>query len=632
MSLLQRAREDKPAALALYLVAREALAAAGVEPAVTTAATCAAHGIARQQVYEEKPRIEAALAAATVASRGRPARQGAVANPLGADEMRSLAASELRISVLEFRLANPGAVVVNVTGRFTYDDAFKRFALDSSDTFIGTDEDFCRASSVPYQTLMTWRRLDAKEPIVAQPRPERVAVWPTGATPNELARQITSDFKLWSGDVGGFLRDAARRLWVAPSAIRGVLRIAGMLAVDAAKPPRYRGSTLNASPGAIVVTDGKDIEIKLTGSGDRQTVNWQGIVDQATACHLAVVISNTEDAAAVSEAYRQTRDFLGKAPLALVHDQKSIYQEAALQKLITAETAMIPATLGRPENKAVIEGEFGKWEREVGAIVLDDTSMESLVMSAAREVVRAYASGLNHAARAELDGKSRAEVIRDACPDPKKDAALVAKLKAEHQRGRHPAAPLPTVGVARALLDEAFEHLGLVPADTIGRLRAWLAATFEPDAIRRALAIFGARRAKGSLRGKDAHRYLVKLIREAQIEIDLEREEHLLLQYAEMERRSWLAELVAAKAAVERECSTKEERMIALADHALFGGIFLEKAFWENELSAAIVATPTLLDGVTTHIRRLYEAPPPCRRRLLNRLVTAHQGLDRPLT
>ena len=73
---------------------------------------------------------------------------------------------ELRIAVLEFRLDNPGAVVVHDTGRATYSDSFKRFILDASDFFIGIDQDFCHASGVPYSTLMTWRQLDGKELLV----------------------------------------------------------------------------------------------------------------------------------------------------------------------------------------------------------------------------------------------------------------------------------------------------------------------------------------------------------------------------------------------------------------------------------------------------------------------------------
>ncbi len=146
--------------------ASEALVATGVEPSANVSAICEAHDLARQQVYEEKSRIKAALEVVTVAGRGRPVRQGATVSSGGDTEARSLAVSELRVGVLEFRLANPGAVVVNATGRITYSAAFKRFALDAADAFIGTDEDFCRASRVPFSTLITWRKLDAEEPIM----------------------------------------------------------------------------------------------------------------------------------------------------------------------------------------------------------------------------------------------------------------------------------------------------------------------------------------------------------------------------------------------------------------------------------------------------------------------------------
>lgn len=628
MSLQQRARESKACAFAMYLVGREAREAVGIEPRASVAATCAEYGVSRQQVYEEKARIEAALAAVDIAGRGRP-RQGAVAEPHLRADLRTVAMLRLRIEVLEFRLAHPGAVVVHASGRATYNDAFKRFILNASERFVGTDPNFCAASDVPLSTLTMWRHQDALEPIVPPPARERPACWPTGASPNELARTIANAYGRWGGKLSDFLRDGGRRYAVAPTAIRSVLRIAGMLAVTEVKAPRYRESTVDASPGAIAVTDGKEIVVDLTASGERPTFNWQGIVDQATACHLAVVVSETEDAKAVGAAYSGACDFLGKPPLALVHDQKPIHDDAELRQMVERATAMIPATLGRGQNKAVIEGEFGKWERDFGTIALDDTSRETLVSSAVREIIRAYTSGINHAARKELDGKSRAEVIREACPDPRKDLELVANLKASHQRGPHPATPLPTAPVARALLDEAFERLDLVAADPGGRLRRWLADTFEPGAIRRALAIYEAKRAKGSLRGKHAHRYLVKLVREMQVEADLEREERALLRYAETERRSWLADLVAANQEIQRDSSSVEERVIALAEHALYGGIFVEKAYWEQELTAAIAGAPALLGQVTTHIRRLYEAPPLCRRRLLNRLVTAHTGLER---
>ncbi len=630
MSLLQRAREDKAAALALDLVARECLSGLGVEPGSNLVATCAANGVSRPLVYAAKARIEEGLAAVATPGPGRP-RQGATAGVAADLGSRSLVEWELLVAVLEYRLEHPGAVVIHASGRATYNAGFKRFILNASDRFVGRDEDFCRVVKVPWSTFMTWRQLDAKEPIISPQRPERRGVWPTGAQPNELARTVIDDYMRWEGKFGDFLRDASRRLGIAPVAVRGVLRIACMLAPNNIKPPRYRGATIKGTPGAIIVTDGKDIKVNLTASGESRTFNWQGTVDQATACHLAVVVTPTEDAAAAGDAYMQAWEFLGRPPLALVHDQKPIYWDTELRKLVELETVMIPATLERPENKAVVEGQFGLFEQQVGTIVLDDTNTATLVMSAAREVLRAFTAASNHAARAELNGRSRAEAVRAACPDPKKDAALVASLKANHLRGRHRAAPLPTAPVALALLDEAYANLGLTADDAKGSRRPWLAATYEPAAIRQAVAIFGAMRAKGKLRGKYAERYLIKLIRESQVEIDLEREGDLLLKWAETERSSWLAELIKVADAMRADTESPEEFVMELAEQALYGGIFLEKAFWEKALIEALSEAPTLLGAVMTHTRRLYEASPDCRRQLMNRLVTWHAQLARPI-
>lgn len=99
------------------------------------------------------------------------------------------------------------------------------------------------------------------------------------------------------------------------------------------------------------------------------------------------------------------------------------------------------ATLGRGENKAIMEGEFGNWDREVGALRLDDTSIKTLIMAAVREAIRAYTAGINHAARKELGGKSRVEVVRRECPDPKtlskKDKAARRQAGLRRNAKRH---------------------------------------------------------------------------------------------------------------------------------------------------------------------------------------------------
>jgi hypothetical protein len=268
-------------------------------------------------------------------------------------------------------------MVAHAGGGTSYSDGFRRFILDLSDTREGDLESFCQWAEIPYPTLVSWQRCDRAQPYTPQPL-RAVPQLPPSAT--AACRTIVEDYARWDGSLREFLSYEGKRLRLAPNAIRRVLTITGMVAVKSRNSPRYRGSTERCEPGAILVTDGKEVEVVSTASGEIGRYNWQGIVDQATACHTAVVITDTECAQGVREAFEQSCDFLGRAPEALIHDNKPIHQEAALKEAIEPRTRMIPATPGRAENKAVIEGEFGKYEQAVGTL---SSSMPSMAVQGA---------------------------------------------------------------------------------------------------------------------------------------------------------------------------------------------------------------------------------------------------------
>jgi hypothetical protein len=194
---------------------------------------------------------------------------------------------------------------------------------------------------------------------------------------------------------------------------------------------------------------------------------------------------------------------------------------------------------------------------------------------------------------------------------------------------RRPADPLPTKPVAYDILNAAFEKFELSSHDEPRRLRGWLAGAFEPEVIRRGLAIFEAKREQGRLRKKGAHRYLIKVIQSEQNEINLEREEHHLLAYAEIERTSWLTALRKERQTVRKNAENDEAYFTELANRALCGSIFIEKAFWEKSLDEALAEAPSRFQRVITHIRRVYEVSESCRRRLMNHLITHRTELAR---
>ena len=607
--------------IALHLLTRDHAEKAGLILEGTVKDICKQAGVNRTQVYEKKIQLTKAFEKVELPEPGR--------SPVKADPDSDLdnAGWALQVTVLQYRLDNPGACVRHPGGRTGYSAGFRRTILDLFDDWTGSQERFCALVEVPYPTLETWKTRDANkayEPASPRPVPE------FGPEASDVARMIIEDYAVWQGSVRDFLQYEPGRVNLPPNQIVRVLKISKMISSKKRKSPRYRGSTQKVQPGTILVTDGKGVSVHLTASGETRDYNWQGMVDQTTACHTAVVVTETENVQGVVQAYEQSVDFLGRKPEAMVHDNKPIHEDRILRQTIETETTMIPATPRRPENKAVIEGEFGKFEQAVGRIDLDDSSPENLAKSAVEEIIRAYTAGINHAGRYEFEGLSRLQVLRRACPDPEKDKAFLENLKSRRDLNKKPD-QLPTMRVARQILDKGFADFDLDPFDPQGTLRTWLSSRYTPEAIRQGLAIFATQRAKGRLHSDTAHRYLVKVIQNCQDEIDLRKQEDYLREYAEVEKRGLLRELDREYELLKAECEGRSgpanDLAFQLSEKAVFGAIFLQRSFWEGKLKNLLMKRKDRTNPVIRHIRRLFEAHWNDRFQLINRLVSWSIGL-----
>ncbi len=613
MNLLETLEKDKLALIAMHTLVKDFATRLGVDLSGSVSGMCAQAQVNRTQVYEKRGHLQAALGAVNLTGPGRPPASGRT-------EVGDVKVCALREEVLRYRLAHPGAVVDSGTGQVRTSNGFKRTLLDWADAWEGSLEDFCLQVEVPYATFRGWQQRDRHERIEPRQGPPEPVV-PESAS--EATRTILEEHRRWEGSLRDFLGFASARMRLPIHAIRRVLVICKVLGSKGHKPPRYRGSTRRIRPGSILVTDGKDVEVVSTHTGVIHEYNWQAMVDQATACHTARVVTDTECAEGVQAAFEASCRFVGTPPLALVHDNKPIYQEAGLKRLVESSTVMIEATLGRAQNKAVVEGEFGKFAQQVGAIYLDDSHPELLKMSAASEVIRAYIAGINHAGRFEFEGKSRAEVLRDAGPPTERDRAFVERLRQGHNEKRPPTS-LPTAPVARRLLDEGFARFAIEHLDPKGTLRQWLSRRVSPEAIRQALAIFGTEREKGRIRNPTAHRYLVKVIQNCQDEVDLRRQEELLRTFAQEERQAWLESLQRQEEQLHAEhptASGPRELAFRFTEAALFGSLILERSFWENKLKAFLLAHQDLFRSVCNHIRRLWEGAWLDRFQLLDKVI-----------
>jgi len=619
MNIQEDLRNNKLTIIAAYKLVMELAAAVSLSLEGTLSALCENAGVNRTQVYERKNQLEKILEGLELAGAGRPS--------IPASEVDDIQDRELCEKVLRYRLEHPGAVVLHMSGRATYSNGFVRYILDLLDEWEGAPERFCRQAELPYSTLRVWIKKDVSQPF-AQQENRPIPCIPVSASDD--VRRIVEDYETWQGGIRDFFKYEAARMHMAPDPIRRVLVICGMLPPRSVKSPRYRGSTTKCQPGSILVTDGKEIGVQCTGTGETMVFNWQGIVDQATACHTAVVITATECAAGVCKAFDDSCTFLGREPQALVHDNKPIHNDRELREHIEKTSKMIPATPGTPENKAVIEGEFGKFEQAVGTIFFDDSNKPALLKSAVHEICRAYTAGLNHAGRAEFNGKSREQVLREYCPDPEKDREFIEQLHADHtEAGRIDM--LPTTAVSRTLLDEGFIQFGIQDQDPEGQIRQWLAARYTPEAIRQALAIFGTEWNKGRLRNKMAHRYLVKVVQSCQEEVDLRIQEELLRKYGQKERQGWLQEFEAEYQQLKKECdgSTPEKNLLfCLGEKAVFGGLALQRSFWEDKLKCMLEKCHDKFSVVCRHIRRLFEARWNDRFVLISKLVAWENQLN----
>src|ERR1035438_1764934 len=390
MTLLESVTEDNTSIIAMNKFIQERALANALCLEGSHSKNCEAAGVNRPHMYERFDQLIATMAKIELPGPGRPVSQSVSDSgdqaPIG---------WPFREQVFRYRMAHPSALVEHFSGHSTHSDGFVRFILDLYDTCVGSLEWFCIQTEVPCQTVRSWVKRDQVQPY-QEHQPQQHS--PLSGRESDDVIQIIKDYAMWEGSLRDFLKYEADRLRLRKSPIYKVLKIFSLLPVRSRKKPRYRGSTEKCDPGDILVTDGKMVKVVNTCTGEIQEFNWQGIIDQATTCHTAVVITDNESAQGVRESFDASCKFMGHPPQALIHDNKPIHDEAELRKHIEKTTLMIPATLNRGENKAGIEGEFGKFEQTVGPIYIDG-SPEQFMKSALSEVLRAYTTGINHAGR-----------------------------------------------------------------------------------------------------------------------------------------------------------------------------------------------------------------------------------------
>ncbi|MCP3958987.1 MAG: hypothetical protein GY719_14140 [bacterium] len=492
--------------------------------------------------------------------------------------------------VIRYLMEHPGAAHRR-SRRTRYSDAFRHFILELGGRHNDLDvAQFTQATQIPLGTLKDWLaggRIDTDAPGEAH----NLTVVADPVTETRIASVIAA-YQQWEGGFRGFCEHVTWHLRIpfGIALIRDILEAEGVRIPkrrrgrQSAKEHALRGQFETFMAGAQWVGDGTPIDVWIAGEG--YTFNLELVVDAATAAFVGASIRDTEDGQAVVEAYKDGVATTGEAPLALLLDNKaSNHTDEVVEAL--DETMKIRATVRRPQNKAHIEGGFGLFQQAAPALQIDSLAPRDVARKLLEIVVETWARTLNHRPRADRDNQSRVDLYRgDDFTEEQRQAAhdaLAARLAKQHKARLTRRARLDSV--LGATLDDAFAELGLDDPD--GHFRAAL-ATFPITAVVEGLAIFLAKKRKGTLPdGVDA-RYLLGIVKNVTDEAEGMAIAEALWEQRQRFRDRAFSHLDADRERLEEDAADTLDLIRRIADRATAAHRRFDQIFWGRALADVI--------------------------------------------
>jgi hypothetical protein len=620
---------------AVCLIAFRTLRRLGLSVGVSSGEVSRRLEVARSYAYEQRDRL------ATVLERGL----AELRSDAGRDVTRTLRLQEITIAVLEYRATHPGCWIEG--GRTVYSDGVRALVLTLAEAHDDVEQaEFAAACRIPVPTFKAWWAERSTASTHGQaPSP---ASSPAPVPPNEgegasagftlEMLRIIREYESWDGTLQAFVTHLREDLGLH----YGRERVTQLLHLAAARklsrkpqpPPPVRGSTFRPPPGVQWTSDGKEVELVV--GGQTFVVTWQPMVDVGSAATVGQTVRPAEDSAGVIAALREGVATTGAPPRVLLLDNKAPNHAEALRAALPDETLLMHSTLGRPQNKAVVEGSFGLFARDLGRVVavVDTTTPEAIALSVAEAVTRAYTTGRNHRPRRK-DGKSRYDLFRDGDRSPAKVAAAVQVLRRMKERidtrdAREAARRDPRV---QAQLEHACARFCFTDdGDLRDRLRA-----FPLETVETAVAIYAAKQTAGSLPEGTGLRYFGGIVRNVQHERELRAFEEELVQILES-RGQILADYLRRQAA-SFDALDLAPHLGAVVDQLLTVPLPAAQSFWRRWFATVAATVPTSLRAplrawLCERVRRRFAATKQLRRSLADdiiRLLTPEPPLPQPL-
>ena len=527
-------------------------------------------GASRSSAYEAKAKLLASLPS-LVRPVGRPSAPASPPSPT---------AEALTRRVLRFLLDHPGCVHGGSEHRH-YSDSFRRLALDLREKHpeLGVEE-LAHAIEVPVDTLRDWLRTRAP------PEPEALETDPSGwATGNLHVQTVLVEWDTWEGGFIAFCDHLAEHLRVPyrRTAIAAILEAHGVRLRrrrEGRSPDEMalRQSFETFFPGAQWVADGTPVVVDFLGQ--RFAFNFELTVDAHSGAFTGVSIRDEEDSAALIRAVEDGKATTGAPPLAVLVDNRPSNLTTEVHEALGDPTLLIPATKGRPQNKAHVEGAFGLFRQMLPPLVLAAATKREAAREMLRLAITIWARTLNHRPRADRGGRSRVDLYSDK-PTPEQiaqaRAALAERLRRQEAARRTFQARQDSI--VRQTIAAAFARLGITDPD--GHILDAIAG-YPLSPVVDGIAVFTGKRAAGSL-PRDLEipgRYLLGIVRNIAEQREGELISDAMLRARLEAQDALLAPLVQRRCLVEKEALDASQTVARLVDSALDTDRHIDRLFW----------------------------------------------------
>lgn len=546
----------------------------------TASTVVEALGVSRSRAYELRDAILALLPTAQ-RSPGRPAAAPAPAVDLGA----------IIAAARDFAYAHPGAVT-GAGARRRYSDAFRHFALDIAATHRALPLDpLAVALGIPCPTLKDW--LSAGRETVAPPA-SLASVAPIAPTDPQL-QTLLAVWKTWEGGFAAFCRHVQHD-WRIPFGRTLIAEILAGCGVRFARrrsgrspdEDALRGQFETWFPNAQLVGDGTELVVEVDGQAEK--FNVELMIDPCSGAFVGASVRDTEDAAAVVEAFDDALRTTGEAPLAVLLDNKPSNHGDDVATALAPAT-IVPATPYRPQNKAHVEGGFGLFKPHLPPL--------SIVLGTPREIaaqlvifaVTLFGRMINRRKRRDRGGKSRIDLHRDNPPTPEEIESAKAAIGArvDKQRKARETWAARVDSRVRGLITDGLARLRF--PDPLGEFLPAI-ARYPVDAVAEGIAVvLGKQRAATLPEGADA-RYLLGVVRNIANERENWEIGLALWEVRERARDAMVAELLDERDTIAEETADVEKRAVRYTDRALGAARWIDRRFWLNAAADVVLDEP----------------------------------------